>query len=97
MKNAILSIIWGAILSVSQDRTPKVFSANKEARIVFDGGKMEVSCNVQSLSRVGAVLQLNSTFRIPSAFRLHLENKTQHPCWVIKKSTKTITVVFTDV
>ncbi len=82
---------------MSQNRTTKLFSPNKEARIVFDGGRMQVSCNVQSLSRDGAVLQLHSTFRIPSAFRLHLEDKAQHPCWVIKKSTKTITVVFTDV
>ncbi len=58
---------------------------------------MQVSCNVQSLSREGAVLQLHSTFRIPNAFKLHLEDKAQQPCWVIKKSRKTIIVVFTDV
>lgn len=82
---------------MNQRLTLGVFSARKEARIVFNGGKTTITCNVQSLSSEGAVLQVHSVLGIPSAFRLHLQNQTQHPCWVIKKTTKTITVVFTDV
>lgn len=78
-------------------RSTKISSARNEARIVFNDGKLTVSCNVQSLSGEGAVLQVNSTYGIPSAFRLQLQKQIQHPCWVVKKTTKTITVVFTDV
>lgn len=66
-----------------------------KARIVFNDGTM-VSCHVQSLSESGAILQVHTVFGIPSAFRLTLSDQTQHPCWVVRKTTKEISVAFTD-
>lgn len=67
-----------------------------KARIVFNEGHTMVSCLVQSLSESGAILQVHSVLGIPSAFRLTLSDQTHHPCWVVRKTGKAISVAFTD-
>lgn len=66
------------------------------ARIMFNDGQTTVSCFVHQLTESGATLQVHSVFGIPSAFRLALNETTQHPCWVVRKTAKEIKVAFTD-
>ena len=70
--------------------------ADLRARIVFNQGQSTVSCIVKNLSNGGALLQVHSVFGIPSAFRLALSEETPRPCWVTRRTTKEITVAFTD-
>jgi hypothetical protein len=81
---------------LSKARTTNTHRTPPHARIVFNDGQTMVSCTVHQLTDSGATLQVHSVFGIPSAFRLALNEKTQHPCWVVRKSAKELKVAFTD-
>jgi hypothetical protein len=70
--------------------------ADIRARIVFNQGHSTVSCIIRTLSNDGALLQVQSAFGIPSAFRLALADDTHRPCWVVRRTPKEIAVAFTD-
>lgn len=77
-------------------RTIRAHRIPPNARIIFNEGNTTVSCVVHSLTDSGAVLQVHSVFGIPSIFRLALDDHTERPCWVVRKTTKEISVAFTD-
>lgn len=81
---------------MNKARTTNTHRIPPNARIVFNEGRTTVSCIVRQLTASGATLQVHSVFGIPSVFRLALNEKTQHPCWVVRKTTKEINVVFAD-
>ena len=81
---------------MTEKRANTTIRTPTNARIIFNEGKTMVSCVVQRLSESGAVLHVHSVFGIPTAFRLALNDQTQHPCWVVRKTAKEISVAFTD-
>lgn len=57
-------------------------------------GKAAVPCTVRNMSDGGARLQVQSTFGLPSAFLLALEDHPPRPCKVIWLDATTLRVQF---
>ena len=57
-------------------------------------GKATVPCTVRNMSDGGARLQVQSTFGLPSAFELALDDHPPRPCKVIWLDATTLRVQF---
>jgi hypothetical protein len=64
----------------------------KSAKILL--GKASVPCTVRNLSDGGARLQVQSTFGLPPAFELALDERPPRPCKVIWLDATTLRVRF---
>jgi len=57
-------------------------------------GKATVPCTVRNMSDGGARLQVQSTFGLPSAFELALDDHPPRPCKVVWLDATTLRVQF---
>jgi hypothetical protein len=90
----MLSIGWSTGVA-ELDNTPRHLTL-KGAYIVFNDRRSTISCVIKNLSDSGAKLQVPSALGIPNTLRQVLTDKTERPCWVVRRTEKEIGVAFTD-
>jgi hypothetical protein len=61
-------------------------------KILFGGG--EIPCTVRNLSELGACLMVQSTFGLPAAFQLVMQNQAPQTCKVVWRDYTVLGVHF---
>ena len=72
-------------------RVPRVLVLDP-GKILLDGS--EIQCTVRNLSRLGACLVVQSTYKLPAVFQLFMQNQAPQTCKVIWRDDMMLGVRF---
>jgi hypothetical protein len=82
---------------VSERRTGRRTRALKGAKILFNGGRSTMDCQIRNLSDQGAKLSMASTISVPDQFTIKLDQGGEiRKCQVSWRNLRELGVRFSD-